>query len=119
MRNFRELEVWNKARILAKNVYLLSQKLPDDEKFGLISQIRRCAVSIPANIAEGCAKDSQRDFNRFLQISLGSSFELESHILLAMDLNLLSQDDVINILADLETLQKQLNSFIKYVSSQF
>jgi four helix bundle protein len=119
LRNFRELEVWNEARALVKDVYLLTKGLPDEEKYGLTSQIRRCVISIPANIAEGSAKDSQKDFSRFLQISLGSSFELESHVLLAVDLGLLPQSDVTEILQNLERLQKKLNSFIKYVSSQF
>ena len=62
MRNFKELEVWKEGRILAKDIYLLSNTLPQDEKYGLISQIKRCVISIPSNIAEGCAKDSQKDF---------------------------------------------------------
>ncbi|NAY92309.1 four helix bundle protein [Muricauda sp. JGD-17] len=73
MRNFRELEVWKDSRALAKEVYQISSNLPDSEKYGLISQINRCAISIPANIAEGCSKFSQKDFVRFLQISLGSA----------------------------------------------
>lgn len=85
MRNFRELDVWVDARKLVKSVYLLSNQLPQSEKFGLISQINRCAVSIPANIAEGSAKDSQKDFIRFLGISLGSAFELETHIIISND----------------------------------
>ena len=70
MRNFRRLDVWNDARFLVKEVYVITSKLPSSEKSGLISQINRCVVSIPANIAEGSAKDSQKDFIRFLQISL-------------------------------------------------
>ena len=61
MRNFKELEVWKEGRILSKDIYLLTKTLPDDEKFGLISQIKRCVISIPANIAEGAAKNSQKD----------------------------------------------------------
>jgi four helix bundle protein len=76
MRNFKELEVWKDSRFLAKEIYLLSANLPDSEKFGLTSQIRRCAISIPSNIAEGSAKESTTDFRRFLQISLGSSLNL-------------------------------------------
>ena len=89
MRNFKELEVWKESRILAKDIYKLTGDLPEDEKYGLVSQIRRCVISIPSNIAEGSAKDSQKDFLRYLQISLGSSFELETQLLLCNDLNLL------------------------------
>lgn len=87
MRNFRKLHVWNDARALVKEVYFLTNQLPQTEKFGLISQINRCAISIPANIAEGSPKDSQKDFVRFLQISLGSSYELETHLIICNDLD--------------------------------
>ena len=73
MRNFREIEVWKEARVLVKKIYNLTKVLPETERYGLTSQINRCVVSIPANIAEGCGKYSNRDFARFLQISLGSS----------------------------------------------
>jgi four helix bundle protein len=63
MRNFKELEVWKDGRVLVKEVYLLTKSLPDEEKFGLTSQIKRCSISITANIAEGSAKDSQKDFS--------------------------------------------------------
>jgi len=86
MRNFRDLTIWNDSRILVKEMYIFTQELPDSEKFGLISQINRCSILIPANIAEGCAKNSNKDFGRFLQISLGSLYELESHITLCQDL---------------------------------
>jgi four helix bundle protein len=92
MINFKETEVWKESRVLAKEIYLLTNSLPQEEKFGLISQIRRCVISIPSNIAEGAAKDSQKDFLRYLEISLGSSFELESHLLLCADLELLSNE---------------------------
>ncbi len=82
MRNFRELEVWKDLRKLVKEIYLITKQLPQEEKYGLISQINRCVISIPANIAEGSSKYSQKDFVRFLQVSLGSAYELESHLIL-------------------------------------
>lgn len=117
MRNFRELDVWVDARKLVKSVYLLSNQLPQSEKFGLISQINRCAVSIPANIAEGSAKDSQKDFIRFLGISLGSAFELETHIIISNDLGFISDKDVAIIIDQIQTLQKRISSLIKYNKS--
>lgn len=117
MRNFKELEVWKESRILAKVIYLLSSSLPPDEKFGLTSQIRRCVISIPSNIAEGLAKDSQKDFLRYLQISLGSSFELESHLLLCIDLELLNKETTTLHLENIERIQKRISSFIKYVKT--
>ena len=118
MRNFKELEVWKESRVLTKDVYLLTNYLPQDEKFGLISQIRRCVISIPSNIAEGAAKDSQKDFLRYLQISLGSSFELESHLILCIDLELLPEDLTTNQLENIERIQKRISSLIKYVKTQ-
>ncbi len=118
MRNFKELEVWKEGRILSKDIYLLTKSLPDDEKFGLISQIKRCVISIPANIAEGAAKNSQKDFARFLQISLGSCFELESHLILCMDLEIINNLETIGNLKNIQQLQKKIYSLIKYVSTK-
>ena len=118
MRNFKELEVWKESRGLTKDIYLLTNSLPQDEKFGLISQIRRCVISIPSNIAEGAAKDSQKDFLRYLQISLGSSFELESHLILCIDLELLSKEQMGSELENIERTQKRISSLIKYVKTQ-
>ena len=118
MRNFKELEVWKESRILAKDIYKLTSDLPENEKYGLVSQIRRCVISIPSNIAEGSAKDSQKDFLRYLQISLGSSFELETQLLLCNDLNLLKIEKTKIHLEAIELLQKRISSLIKYVKTQ-
>ena len=118
MRNFKELEVWKESRVLTKDIYLLTNFLPQDEKFGLISQIRRCFISIASNIAEGAAKDSQKDFLRYLQISLGSSFELESHLILCVDLELISKTQMENHLENIERIQKRISSLIKYVKTK-
>ena len=118
MRNFKELEVWKESRILAKDIYKITGDLPENEKYGLVSQIRRCAISIPSNIAEGSAKDSQKDFLRYLQISLGSSFELETQLLLCNDLNLLKSEKTKIHLEAIELLQKRISSLIKYVKTQ-
>jgi four helix bundle protein len=118
MRNFKELEVWKESRVITKDIYLLTNFLPQDEKFGLISQIRRCVISIASNIAEGAAKDSQKDFLRYLQISLGSSSELESHLILCVDLELISKTQMENHLENIERIQKRISSLIKYVKTQ-
>jgi len=114
MRNFRKLHVWIDARHLVKEVYLITCKFPDSEKFGLISQINRAIVSIPANIAEGCAKESNKDFTRFLQISLGSAYELESHLILSSDLNFISEVELNLLTEKIQLLQKRISSLIKY-----
>lgn len=117
MRNFRNLEVWNESITLVKNIYELIEKLPDFEKFGLKSQIARCVVSIPSNIAEGCAKDSQKDFVRFLQISLGSIYELETHLIICFELSYISE--VEEMIREIHKLQKKINALIKYAKSNY
>lgn len=114
MRNFRELHVWIDARELAKEVYLITKNFPNSERFGLISQINRAVISIPSNIAEGSAKESNKDFIRFLQISLGSAFELESHLLLSSDLNFITKENSDKTIDKIQLLQKRISSLIKY-----
>ncbi|WP_370391494.1 four helix bundle protein [uncultured Winogradskyella sp.] len=117
MRNFRELEIWQDAIELVKAVYALIEQLPESEKFGLKPQMSRCAISIPANIAEGCSRDSQKDFVRFLQISLGSAFELETHLIISSDLSFFELDT--DLLADIHKLQKRINALIKYSKTNY
>lgn len=117
MRNFRELEIWQDAMKLVKAIYNLTEHLPDTENFGLKSQITRCVVSIPANMAEGCAKDFQKDFVRFLQMSLGSAFELETHLIICSDLSFCELDN--ELFADIHKLQKRINALIKYSKTNY
>lgn len=118
MRNFRKLEVWKDARKLVKEIYSLSALLPETEKYGLASQINRCVISIPANIAEGSAKYSQKDFVRFLQISLGSAYELESHLILCSDLEFITENRISSTIENIQILQKRIASLIKYNNSK-
>ena len=83
--NFRDLEIWKDSFAIVKVVYEVSSQLPDDEKFGLKSQVQRCAVSIPSNIAEGSGRTSDKEFLHFLNIAIGSSYELETQLLLIHD----------------------------------
>ena len=89
MKDFRNLRVWEKAHLLAPDAYRSTANFPKQEMFGLTSQIRRAAVSIAANIAEGCGKRGNGEFQRFLNIATGSASELEYHFLLAHDLRLI------------------------------
>lgn len=118
MRNFRELDIWNLSRSLVKEIYLLMKTIPNEEKFSLISQIKRSAVSIPSNIAEGCAKKSNKDFSRFLEISLGSCYELETQLILCSDLELISEKTIEEKIIFLQTIEKKITSFINYLSTQ-
>jgi len=92
LRGFRQLQVWQKAHCLTIAVYQASRGFPNDERYGLTSQIRRSAGSICANLAEGCGRSGKRDFGRFVQMALGSASELEYHLLLASNLGLLERD---------------------------
>ncbi len=88
MRDFRQLMVWEKSHQLTLEIYQATGAFPREELYGLTSQIRRAAASIPANIAEGCGKDTETELARYMQISMGSASELEYHLLLAHDLGL-------------------------------
>jgi four helix bundle protein len=92
MKDFRNLQVWNKAHALTLNCYQMTNAFPKPETYGITSQIRRCAASIAANMAEGCGKRSNAEFQRFLGIAAGSASELEYHFLLARDLGFLKED---------------------------
>lgn len=86
IRTFKDLVAWQKAILLAKEVYKTTSLMPDNERFGLISQMRRAAVSIPSNIAEGYGRESRIEYVRFLKMSRGSLMELETQVILATDL---------------------------------
>ena len=90
MHNFKELKVWQKGRKFVKDIYLLTRNFPQEELFVLTSQMRRAAISIPSNIAEGSGRGSDKDFARFIDIATGSSFELESQLYVASDLEYFS-----------------------------
>jgi len=111
MHNFKELAIWKDAMKMAKAVYVLSSDFPDGERYGLTSQIRRCAISVPSNIAEGAGRNTDKEFLRFLAISSGSSFELETQLLLSVDLDFVKKDHVDGLLNKLATLQKMIYRF--------
>jgi four helix bundle protein len=117
MKNFKELNVWLKAHQLVLAVYQVTKSFPSDELFGLTSQMRRAAASIPANIAEGCGRSSDAEFARFLYISFGSASELEYHILLAHDLGMLNEIDCGKLTENVIEIKKMLSSLIKKVKT--
>lgn len=111
--NFKDLKIWQEAMKVVKSTYLLSAQLPSDERFGLISQINRCAVSIPSNIAEGSGRTTDKDFLNFINFSLSSSFELETQLILANDLFNL---DVEELIIKINELQRMIVGFKKSIS---
>lgn len=118
MRNFRDIEIWNLSRELVKEIYFLMKIMPDEEKYGLTSQIKRSVISIPSNIAEGCAKKSNKDFSRFLEISLGSCYELETQLILCTDVDLIPEKKIEEKIILLQTIEKKITSFINYLATQ-
>lgn len=113
MQDFKNLRVWERAHQFSIEVYRASGKFPPDERFGLTSQVRRAAVSIESNIAEGCGRDSDPDFARFLRMAMGSAFEVECQLLLARDLDFLTNtefDELVSILDEIKRMQNSLIS---------
>lgn len=112
MRNFRNLEIWDSAITLAKAIYILTSKLPSSEKYGLTSQMQRAAVSISSNIAEGASRKSEIDFARFLDIAIGSTFELETQLIITKEIGFITEDELKGQLETLNILQKKINSLV-------
>ena len=94
MHKVNDLKIWQKSIELTKAIYLLISDLPKDEKYGLASQMKRCAISIPSNIAEGAGRNSQKEFIHFLSIANGSAYELQTQLLLSIELNLIEKERV-------------------------
>jgi four helix bundle protein len=112
MQNFRDLKVWSKAHVVTLGVYAFTEKFPASERYGLTSQMRRAAASVPANIAEGCVRSSDADFARFLSMSLGSASELEYLALLARDLMLLPEAVYEQLLLNIQEVERMLTALI-------
>lgn len=112
MRNFRELSIWQKSHLFTLKTYLFTKNYPKDELFGLTSQMRRSSTSIPTNIAEGCGRNTNPDFKRFLIIASGSSAELEYQLILSRDLNYISEQTFNELEKELIIIRKMLHSFI-------
>jgi four helix bundle protein len=111
---YRDLDVWRFSRKLVNSVYELTKGFPKEELYGLTNQIRRCAVSIPSNIAEGCGRRTSKDTIQFLYISRGSLYELETQLFLALDQNFINEEQLNEIVSQIESCKKLLNGFINY-----
>jgi len=110
IKSFRELLVWQKGIELTKAVYCLTQKFPAEEKFGVVSQLRRAAVSVPSNIAEGQARRSSGEFSQFISVSLGSLAELETQLIIVSELGIASCNQTEPLIVRIHELQKMLHS---------
>lgn len=115
-KSYQELEVWKESRVLVKMVYQISSKYPDVEKFGLTLQVRRSAVSVVSNIAEGVGRNTSKDTLQFLYIAKGSVYELETQLLISTDLSFVLASEIETTLAQISLVKKLLFGFIKYKS---
>ena len=118
MGTHKNLDVWKKSVQLVTAVYHLTSGFPKEEIFGLTNQIRRASVSIPSNIAEGAARNSDKELIHFLHISRGRHQGLDTQLLIARNLGYLPSDDYSKVLIELETVGKQLNALIKYLKNK-
>ena len=116
MRTHHDLDVWNKSIEFVKKIYIFTALFPENEKYGLVSQMRRCAVSIPSNIAEGAARHHQKEFIQLLYHSLGFTSELETQIICVNDLKLAKPDE--ELLKELYNIQQMLSGLIRFLKNK-
>lgn len=113
--SFKDLEVWKRSISLSKFIYELTRNFPTDEKFGLISQIRRASVSVPVNIAEGQSRNGNKEFIQFLGVARGSLSELETLVIISQELKYLKDENYNEIISQIQILHKMLFALIKYL----
>lgn len=117
MRNFRNLKIWEKSHNLTLTIYKFTSSFPKEELYGLTSQMRRSSSSIPSNIAEGCGRNSQPQFARFLNIAFGSASELEYQLILSKDLGFIDEEAFDSLLDKVTEIKRMLTSLLKQVQS--
>ncbi|MDP3314237.1 four helix bundle protein [Lutibacter sp.] len=118
MHKIEDLIIWQKSMELTKLVYKIVAELPSDEKYGLVSQIKRSSISIPSNIAEGAGRNSNKEFKHFLSIANGSGYELQTQLILTTELNLISRDKIQQVLDLIVEVQKMNYSFQKSIENK-
>ncbi|WP_264558886.1 four helix bundle protein [Flavobacterium sp. N2270] len=111
MHQFKELIIWQKSRLFCSEIYSITSSFPESEKFGITNQLRRASVSIPSNIAEGSSRKSNKDFSRFLEIAIGSAYEIETQLLISKDLGFLKTHELENLVIQLEEIIKMTSKF--------
>jgi four helix bundle protein len=111
MHRFKDLEIWKLSRKFCSEIYNITLNFPESEKFGLTNQLRRASVSVPSNIAEGCSRSSNKDFSRFLEIAIGSIFEIETQLLISFDLGYINQIKLDELCFNLDKIVKMTSKF--------
>ena len=115
---YRDLDVWKQTKDLVTEIYRITKAFPKDEQFGLTNQLRRAAVSIPSNIAEGCGRNHFKDSIQFFFVSRGSLYEIETQIIIAFDLGYLTESEQTNIINKIKSCKRLLNGFINYFQNR-
>lgn len=113
IKTFRDLKIWQQSMELVTEIYKTTSQFPEEEKYGLTSQLRRSSVSIPSNISEGFGRNSQGDFKRFVNISMGSLFELQTQIEVAKNLEFISEEIFQKLYEDTREIERMMSSFIR------
>ncbi len=113
IKTFRDLKIWQQSMELVTEIYRATSSFPEEEKYGLTSQLRRSSVSIPSNISEGFGRNSQGDFKRFVNISMGSLFELQTQIEVAKNLEFISKEIFENLYDHSREIERMMSSFIR------
>lgn len=117
MKDFRQLEIWKRAHKVTLAIYAITKGFPNDERFGLTSQLRRAAVSVPSNIAEGCGRSGDPELSRFCQIAMGSASEVEYQLELSKDLGYIETTEHDRLSQELIALKRMLNAFIQKLNA--
>lgn len=112
MHNFKELKIWQKAKDVAKDVYILCEKLPSSERFGYISQLQRASISVSSNIAEGSGR-GDKEFVRFIDIAISSSYEVENLLIIGVEINYLDKETTSRFISEINELQRMMIGFKK------
>ncbi len=117
MRDFKKLKVWERSHNFVLNIYQLTKLFPKEELYGIISQLRRAAVSIPTNIAEGSGKQTEKDFAKYLSIAAGSTNETEYLLILSKDLGFIKESIATDLITEINEIKKMLNAFILKIAN--
>ncbi|MCB0371576.1 MAG: four helix bundle protein [Muricauda sp.] len=111
MHRFKDLEIWRLSRKFCSDIYQTTSSFPETERFGISNQLRRASVSVPSKISEGCSRKSNKDFSRFLEIAIGSMYELETQLLISNDLGFISEEKTMELMEKLNTIVKMTSKF--------
>ncbi|MEK7242082.1 MAG: four helix bundle protein [Planctomycetota bacterium] len=118
IKSFRDLEIWKRSISLAKKIYQISEAFPKTELYGLTTQLRRAAISIPSNIAEGHTRRHTKEFRQFLHVALGSLAEVETLLVLAIELKFIQQESAVPLQKEIEELSKMTNALLSKLKSK-